>query len=231
MSMTFTEILTESRRLVGDTTTKYSTADITVSANRALDRAVGLIRQSEGRWQWDDSNNTDLPIATTGLVTDQQDYSLDATHYRIERIEVKDTSGNWTKVQPIDKADLFDTSITDFLSGGGTPTYYDKVGNSIFLYPTPSYTQTASLKVFYERGPSYFTTSDTTKAPGINALFHRLIPLWCAYDYAFINQMEIKKDLEKEIFKIESELQEYYGHRDRDEKIGLTVKSRKFNFK
>lgn len=229
--MTFTEILTESRRLVGDTTTKYSTADITVSANRALDRAVGLIRQSEGRWQWDDSNNTDLPIATTGLVADQQDYSLDATHYRIERIEVKDTSGNWTKVQPIDKADLFDTSITDFLSGGGTPTYYDKVGNSIFLYPTPSYTQSASLKVFYERGPSYFTTSDTTKTPGINALFHRLIPLWCAYDYAFINQMEIKKDLEKEIFKIESELQEYYSQRDRDEKIKLSSLGRKFNFR
>lgn len=228
--MTFTQILAQARRLAtGDSTdTTYSTADITVSANNALDRVVTLIRDAEGRWQWDDSNNTDFPIATTALVADQQDYGLDATHYRIQRIEIMDEDGNWNLISSIDEADVYNQSITDFLKTAGNPKYYDKVGNSIFLYPKPSYSQSASLKVFYERGPSYFTTSDTTKTPGFNPMFHELVALWSAYDYAFINQLKIKADLEKEIAKKEDKLIDYYSLRSRDEHIRFSARPRNY---
>lgn len=228
---TFTEILTEARRLVKQNSTSYPTTEITVSANKALERATALIREAEGRWEWDDSNNTDLPIATTDLVADQQDYSLSASHYRIERIELKDAQGNWRLLIPIDQADVFDQSLTDFLGTSGTPEYYDKIANSVFLYPKPSYSQSASLKVYYERGPSYFTTSDTTKSPGFNALFHQLIPLWCAYDYALINTLPNKNDLRAEIQVIEERLQEYYSFRSRDEKPHISARSRRYNFR
>jgi hypothetical protein len=227
--MTFSEVLTEARRLVKANSTSYPTSEITVSANRALDREVVLIRQADGRWQWDDSNQTDFPFATTSLVLDQQDYSLDATHYRIERVEVKDEEGNWHKLASIDQADIYDQSLTDFLKTSGQPQYYDKIGNSIMLYPKPEYSQVASLKVFYQRGPSYFTTSDTSKTPGFNPLFHRLIPLWCAYDYAFINDMKIAANLRSEISQAEEQLQEFYALRDKDEHITLTTKRGNFN--
>lgn len=227
--MTFTEILAEARRLSKSNSASYSTEDITTSANRALDRATSLIRNADGRWQWDDSNYTDFPRSTRSLVADQQDYSLDPTHYRIERIEVKDSASTWSKLTSIDQADLFDVSLTDFLSSSGVPQYYDKIGNSVLLYPKPSYSQSASLKVFYQRGPSYFTSTDTTKTPGFNTLFHRLVPLWCAYDYAFINQLEVKDDLLQEIAAMEGQLQEYYSLRDKDEHIGLRARYYNFN--
>jgi len=226
--MTFTEILTEARRLVKADATSYPTSEITESANRAYDRAVALIRESEGRWQWDDTNNTDLPIATTELVDGQQDYELDPTHYEMERVEVQDELGGWHRVLPIDQADIYDQSITDFLSTAGVPQYYDKIGRSILLYPTPSYTQDDALKVWYKRGPSYFTVSDTTKPPAINTLFHRLIPLNCAYDYAFINQLTVAPSLQDKILTMEDDLINHYSRRDRDDKIRLRVRTGNF---
>lgn len=226
--MTFTEILTEARRLVKADSTSYPTSEITESANRALDRAVALIREAEGRWQWDDTNATDLPVATTALTDGIQDYELDATHYEMERVEVQDETGKWTKVHPIDQADIYDQAMSDFLSTAGVPQYYDKVGRSILLYPTPSYTQADSLKVFYKRGPSYFTTSDTTKTPGINPLFHRLLPLNCAYDYAFINQLTVAPSLQDKILTMEDDLINHYARRDRDDKIRLRVRRGNF---
>lgn len=219
--MTFTEILTEARRLVKADSTSYPTSEITASANRAYDRVVALIREAEGRWQWDDTNNTDLPIATTALTDGQQDYALDPTHYEIERVEVQDEVGGWHKLMPIDHADVYDQSVTDFLATAGTPAHYDKIGNSILLYPTPSYTQSASLKVWYKRGPSYFTTSDTTKTPGFNTLFHRLIPLHSAHDYAFINQLSVDSSLVSAIALMEDDLTNHYARRDRDDHIRL----------
>lgn len=226
--MTYSEILAEARRLVKANSTSYTTADLTISANAALNRVTALIRDSEGRWQWDDSNYTDFPIATAALVADQQDYGLDPTHYRIERIEVMDTASTWTKLKPIDKKDIVDLPITDYLSGSGVPQYYDKVGNSVFLYPKPSYSQAASLKVFYERGPDYFIVSDTTKSAGFNPLFHRLIPLWAAYDYALINGLKVADRLRLEISAMEDQLSEYYALRDSDEHVGLRVTARSF---
>jgi hypothetical protein len=228
--MTFTEILTETRRLTKTNSNTYPTSEITNSANRSLDREVALIRQSEGRWQWDDSNNTDYPEATTAISDGVNNYTLDPTHYRIERVEVKDTNGIWTRLIPFDEKDV-PGSLTEFRDEEGTPRYYDKKGNSLLLTPTPDYSQGASLKVIYQRGPSYFTASDTTKTPGFNTLFHQLVPLWCAYDYALINQMDIRADLEKEIYKMEAQLIDYYSLRDKDEHIRLTKAGANYSFK
>lgn len=226
--MTFTEILTEARRLVKADATSYPTTEITESANRAYDRVVALIREAEGRWQWDDTNNTDFPIATAALTEAQQDYELDPTHYEVERVEVKDETGAWHKLQPIDQADVYNESVTDFLSTAGVPQYYDKIGRSLFLYPKPSYTQAASLKVWYKRGPSYFTTSDTTKTPGFNTLFHRIVPLYAAYDYAFINQLAVADSLLSATGVMENDLTDHYARRDRDDRVRLRTRTHNF---
>jgi hypothetical protein len=219
--MTFTDLVDDARRLVQADSVSYTIGDLTASINRAFERVVSLIRQAEGRWQWDDSNNTDFPRATADITADQQDYELDPTHYGIERVEVKDEDGAWHKLSPIDQADIYNQSMIDLLKTAGAPMYYDKVGNSILLYPKPSYTQTASLCVFHQRGPSYFTTSDTTKSPGFNPLYHRLLSLWSGYDYAFINQLTSKDNLYNAILVMEEELKESYARRDKDEHIRL----------
>lgn len=228
--MTYTQIINEARRIVKASATSLPDSEILASANNAMERETAIIRNSEGRWQWDDSNDTDFPFATTSLVINQQDYSLDPTHYRIERVELKDEAGSWKKLIPIDQADIYNQSLTGFLSSIAIPSYYDKVGNSLFLYPIPSYSQAASLKVFYERGPSYFLSTDTTKTPGFNPLFHKIIPYWIAYDYAVINDLPITKTLYQMtgngdavglIPEMENNLKGYYLLRDKDEHLRL----------
>ena len=226
--MTFTEILAEARRLVKADSTSYSTSDITDSVNRAYDRVVSLIREAEGRWQWDDDNNTDIAIATTPLVADQQDYELDLTHLEIERFEVKDENDTWYKLAPIDQADVYDATVTSLLSTAGVPMYYDKIGNMVFLYPKPSYAQDASLKIWYKRGPSYFASSDTTKVPGFASIYHRILPLYAAYDYAFINQLSVKGDLGSSIAIMEEDIQSHYARRDRDDKLRLVPRTHSY---
>jgi hypothetical protein len=206
-------------------------ATFTNALNRGLEKVTVKIREAEGRWQWEDSNNTtDFPIATATLTANQQDYALDATsHFSIERVEVKDASGGWTKLTPFDKADVYDQPLSEFLSTAGVPQYYDKVGNSLFLYPKPSYTQVASLKLYFERGPSYFTTTENDKVPGFNPLFHRLLSLYASYDYASANTQVNKDDLAIKIALMESDLEMYYAKRDKDEHIRLTT--RKSNYR
>lgn len=227
--MTFTSILSEARRLVKANSTSFTTADITTSANKALDRIVALIRHAEGRWEFDDTNNSDLPIATSNLVSGQQDYSIGSTFYSIKRVEVLNSSGVWSLLKPIDQADINEMALTQFLSTSGLPKYYDKLGNSIFLYPKPNYSQDSSLKVYFERGADYFTTSDTTKTPGFNPMFHNLVPMWCAYDYALMNNLSIQKNLRAEIGVLEDELLEYYANRNMDEHKRLSTKKYRFN--
>ena len=42
--------------------------------NLALDNALRIIFDADGRWQFDDSNHTDYPIITTNIVSGQRDY-------------------------------------------------------------------------------------------------------------------------------------------------------------
>ena len=44
-------------------------ATFTRNMNNALNSVANLIMMSDGRWQWDDNNNTDFPVATTSLFT------------------------------------------------------------------------------------------------------------------------------------------------------------------
>jgi len=217
--MTFSEITSRVQFLTSTDSNSYPIADLTRSANNAVERVVSLINRADSRWQFDDSNQTDLPVATATLTSGQQDYALATSHISIDRIEVKDQSGNWHVLSPIDVRELTrdkKQAISDYKSTNGIPEEYDKMGNSIFLYPAPSYTQAASLKVFFTRPPVAFTTSDTTETPGFNSLFHNLVPLWAAYDYAVAYRPDLANGLMAEINRMEAEVEKFYGLRARD---------------
>lgn len=202
-------------------------ATFTRYLNEGLNRTASLVMLADGRWQWDDNNNTDFPIGTTTLVASQQDYSFSVNMLKITRIEVLDANGNWKLLTPIDQADIYDQSLTDFLSVDGLPKYYDKIGNLIFLYPAPASTNvtlTNGLKVWFQRPPSYFTVSDTTKQPGINSMYHRLVALIASRDYALTKQLSNSKALSDLVQQQEDSLSEAYALRNKDEHIKLSVK-------
>lgn len=207
-------------------TTNFPVPDRLIFVNTAYNRVASLIMRCDDRWQYDDTNYTDLPIATTALVSGQQDYSLATLHLTIDRVELLDTGSKWHLLDPIDQHEVDREALAQHFPTPGLPVQYDKLGNSIFLYPTPNYSQAASLKLYFTRGPSEFSSADViagTKTPGFNSLFHDLIPLWVAFDYATTNAMPTANGFLAEIQRKEQELVNFYGLRDRDERRRMTV--------
>ena len=201
-------------------------------ANDALDSIVSDILDTDTRWQWDDSNRTDFPIGMLDLVDGQRDYTLETDHLKILRVEVKDVSGNYYPLYPIDIEDLRVRGITptEFLETDGMPQYYDKIANSLMLYPQPATAQVTisnGLKVGFQRGAEYFETTDTTKEAGFVSLYHKLIPLMASYDYAVANEMTNKANfLLGKITDERSKLRRFMTKREKDDRGVITMRTK-----
>lgn len=243
--------------LVTSNVTSYPLANKAASANRYLDEAVSIILKTDGKWQWDDLTNTNESIGLADLTADTQEYPLTSAIWSIggaadaaltnvllvlNRVEVKDTDGNWRVLMPLDQRDLMpiapgaltgtgDTtqgeeySLTDFKKEAGTPIYYDKSGNNLNLYPKPNYTQANSLKVYMQRRANLFVSSDTTKRAGIAPHLHRFISYGMAYDYAIAKALAVNKitALLNGLNQYRSMIAEHYGMRQKEEKRKLSI--------
>ncbi len=235
--MVFNDTVT-SQGLVQDTyfeasanSSAYPIADLTRNANNALDNVVTLILGEDSRWQFDSTNATDLPIGVTDLVSGQIDYSFDAEFLVIKSIECKDSGGNWQKLIPIDNYDE-DVALSAFETTDGSPKYYDKMGESILLYPAPSFNSPGGLKAYFQRNIEYFVAGDTTKKPGFAEHLHKYISLYCAYVYACAKELPKQNSLRNRLDYYEGNqlrggndkgaIAKFYAYREVDFKKKLT---------
>jgi hypothetical protein len=211
----------------GDTT---QLKNFTARANHWLDRAVGIILGADNRWQWDDTNFTDAPTGTISLVAGTDTYDLPAAWnlLRIERFEIATSSGTFNLLAPIDQADITQ-GYTTYRSTAGTPIEIDVRGNKFTLKPAPSYNLAGGLKVYFQRRPSYFVSTDTTKEPGIPAVAHRLLSYGAAYDYAIEKTLSNIVVLRDEIDRMEQRLEEFISERSRYEKLRIIPKRYGYN--
>lgn len=219
------DILTKFYFLTATTSANVSSAQATVLFNNALERLEALVNNADQRWTYDDQNQTDLPIATTALVAGQQDYEMSIAFLSIDRVEIMDLNGNWLFLMPIGQHDIRYVALEQYLKGTGTPLQYNKEANSIFLYPTPNYSQAASLQIYYTRGPVEWDGSTMTFVPGFNSLFHDLIAYWMAYEFAMANGKSNATQIWQMIQLKEQSLYDFYGQRSRDERprMGLAT--------
>ena len=221
-----------------DHTSDWPLADVVVSINRWYHRAATWIWQASGTWEFDDANQTDLPIGTTTLVPSQQDYSLPATAFKLERVEVKDASGNYRLLRQIDKTEIRGAALTEYQETEGLPVEYDIIGNSLFLYPKPasgSVTLAAGLKIYIARevsefsAPASYTTADTTQ-PGFDELFHELLCFGPAYDWCITNgPQERAQAYRAEIEAMKQDLFKHYGLKNADKKVGIRPRMERYN--
>lgn len=152
----------------GDTTTfKIFTRLINVWYGRVN----SWIWDSTGNWEYDDSNYTDLPIATTTLVATQADYEMPSTAQKVDRVEVLNAAGDYHVLKQIDKSEVKTLAMSEHMETAGMPTQYDLVGRSIVLHPEPaatSVTTTKGLKLYFSRDIDEFVcksgTADATTA-------------------------------------------------------------------
>jgi hypothetical protein len=201
--------------------------DFIANANFALDDFVRQYFQVGGRWQYDDPNHVDgdgnptLPIATLDLVANKPSYSIADEHLRISRLRIIDKNGNWKTLHPVDRRDLND----DQLGETGEPDSYDKLGPALLMYPLADYGAGGGVELTFERGSNYFTTSDTTKVPGIASPFHRYISLYSARAQAIAKPLASKlQTLDAELKLMKLDLQNFLAYQDRDEKPRMTLK-------
>ena len=140
----------------------------------------------------------------------------------------------WRKLKPIDSLDLGDLSPEEYFgqeSNGdpkkGMPEYYDKVGDTIILYPAPaatSVTLASGLRVWFQRTADLFTTSDTTQEPGIPSPYHVLLAYYASIPYC----AKYKKDrvawLEKKWDEGIKNMLKFFGKREKDKRHVMTMK-------
>src|SRR3990167_9329299 len=214
----------------------YPIASKVRNSNIAYEKLIGKILEADGDWQWDDTNYTNLPRGTGTLVEGQETYSFASEYLNIQMIEVLiDSSPDvWHKLKPIDSLDLGDLSPEEYFgqeSDGnpkkGMPEYYDKIGDTIILYPAPaatSVTLASGLRVWFQRTADLFTTSDTTQEPGIPSPYHYLIAVWASIPYC----AKYKKDrvawLEKKWYEGIKNMLKFFGKREKDKRHVMTMK-------
>lgn len=233
--MTLSELKTKARFLTNTSSDTYEDNDIEMNINDWYKRVVSWIWEATGTWEYDDSNKTTLPVATADLGDGREDYTLPTDSQMIVEIEVKDNDGNWHGLDEIDKSEM-DTPSEKY-EDDGLPKFYDLIGNSAILYPTPSssdVTISNGLRVHVSRNVDKL--SATTDKPGFNKQFHVILAYGAALDWCIAFQDSNKEvDIRRQIIGdsttagLKTELRNYYGRRNRDSKRKLNPSKQNYN--
>ncbi len=168
----------------------------TARINEAFDRIMPLLLSYSDKLRWDDLNNADLPIGTVNMVSGQSDYSITADANSLNILNITDirvlNGSTATDYQTLQRMTMDDVRAVTAMSPNstdvGTPTHFLEMGNVVYLYPQPNYSATNGIKVFFERDPAYFASTDTTKKAGIPRPFQGLLALYASYDWLVVNK-------------------------------------------
>lgn len=208
-------------------TASYPLTIKTQDVNDTLGYFALLAITASGKWQWDDTNQTDYPILRSDLVLNQQDivFLVDGATpansiLDLKQVRIKDNNGVWKTLPMIDRLDP-DFNINQYEGVTGVPEKYDLTADGILLFPTPNYNSTAGIEIYVARTPSYFLTTDTTKSAGIPIIFHPYLYLKPSYMYCMIKNLPQTKGLAIEVANMERMISDYYSRRVRTEKPRL----------
>lgn len=195
--------------------------------NAGLEELIGEIISADGSWQYDDTNHTDEPVGRATLVEGQQRYSFSSEYLDITMIEILNKDGiRYQKLKPLDYTQLGDISPEEYFgteSDGspkkGATEYYDKIGDTIYLYPAPAaanVTLTNGLRVWFKRTVDLFTASDTTQEPGLPSPYHSILAYMTAIPYC----MKYHKDrvvlYQNKVTEMKKNLLKFYARREKD---------------
>lgn len=212
--------------------TQWPTSRIVNSVNNYLDKVTGYAIGADRRFQWDDTNHTELPEGKRDLTVNVTDYSFltdeqGNTILTLTKVELL-TGGYYSVLQPVDKdEESYDEG--SFGQVSGTPSQYDKIADNVIRLDTiPTATVTNGLRFTFQRTPSYFDATDTTKAPGVAPILHRGFVIAGAYDCALTLGLQNLQPLAIEMQKEEAFMQEYFSIRGLDNDMRLQPRSISF---
>ena len=215
----------------------------TVRVNLALADFLRIALTSSGRHQYDDSNYDDYPIIEADLTSGERDIAVTqddngALVLDYYSVLVRDPAGTYREIFPVDeRIDPGVASFTDGQNPTGTPTTYSKIGNGIRFNVVPNYSWRQAtegqrgIKLYVSRETTSFAYTDTTKKPGIPAIFHKYCYLKPSLEYARRKESANYPQLLAEIQALEGDesrsikgqIAQYFSSRPRDERQGMRV--------
>ena len=169
-------ICQEIDRICGSNSTTFPFKAKASRLNAALDRYFSLAFEADGQWSFDDINQTSPPIDTQTITSGTNRYKFSSFTEKIInliKLEVLDNNGDGVELIPEDMSYLegsFQELYLNTTDVVGTPSYYCKYGDFIYLRPTPNYTKTLALKAYFNRPASKFTFTRftvTIATPGV----------------------------------------------------------------
>jgi len=229
-----TGIVQQVRAKAGVDSTQWPTSKIVNSCNVWLNHIFTRGKVLDRRFQLDDTNHAALPEGTESLTANVSDYSF-LTDQQGNRIT------NLTAVSLIEIATNIETRLTpvDINSGSyrfssfginvETPTAYDKIADNIIRLDSKPSTADASkykLKYYFQRAPSYFAGTDTTKQPGVADDLHNGFVVKGAYDAAVELGLPNLQVLAVELLKEEQVIDDYFASRETDEPNVIRIRHR-----
>lgn len=206
--------------------------DFTARINMALDRYFALAFQADGRWPFDDNNQTAPPIESISLVSGQSRYELDdfaSEILNINRAEVKDSAGQGILLTPLSLSDIKHIDYDEFYETASIPRHYLKMGEFIDLKPAPNYSLASALTIYFDRPKSAFVSTDTTKVPGIPSLHHGYLARYASLPYLIEKGITHKDDIANLVAIDEQSIIDHFSHRDSDvaNKLGTNHRVRR----
>lgn len=213
-------------------TTSYPIAKFTRDANNAFAEFIMLAIMAAQKWEFDDTNQTDYPIATMNITSGQGDYPFTTDNSTtpnqildISRIELSDANGNWKVLEPFDQMDE-SQALTQLAKTTGIPRRYGKLANGIWLDPIPNFTLANAMKIYFGRTGVYFLSTDTTKKAGIPDHFHEYLAYRPAALYCEANLPSLAAGYFNFVNDIEQvKIPKWYFFRNKDERKNMKVKT------
>ena len=202
--------------------TNFSLTDRTRNVNIMLDEVVSELYKADPNYQWDDTTNTDFPIATLTLTSGQDHYTMLDSASVIWKVRMKDEAGVLRTLTPRLKSEFSDSQLN---SSGGSPVGYYKLGGAVFPVPTPNYGFSAGVELTFQRGANHFTIATTDTVPGFNTRFHQYLSVGSAHRYAVASGL-VKKAKALSAMKeaIKADILEHYAKRSPDDRTRMRIK-------
>lgn len=213
------DLVTLANNLVKQDNTSFPLTEKTQYANIANRLILTEIFNAYGGWKYDDRNNTDFPRATNDLVSGTDNYALPTDTTQLNAVYVDyNGDGTWTKLEPLTLEEINQMEAEpSFNDTNGVPRFYRVLSNSIFLYPASNVTRTDGLMIEYSRDVSTFATTDTTKTPGFDPIFHEAIAVYMALQFAKINlNAERVNDLQNDWVDYLVRIKRHYAKKYKD---------------
>lgn len=216
-------------------TTSYPIKAFTRNANKAMDRATYLILKANG-WNipYDDGNSGSELLDTSNAITGgMTKLAMSVTWLKIARVRIKDQNGNWITLSENPRKAQNDVQLT---APAGVPQTYYILGGYLYFDKPTNYAFANGIEIQFQRGPSYFIYTDTTKTPGFASVFHTYVSMFAAREFCKVNDLENRvaqlnndigspPDLENSEpgSGVEKEIMDYYSMRDADQNVSIRM--------